>query len=219
MPTRAEAYRLEMKFRVGEDYTLVKEIGSGSYGDVVLAIHRDTGRRVAIKKIDELFTFTSDTKRQLREVILLRRLAGHRNIIKLYDILEPEDPVNFKTIYLVFEATPADLRKVYRGQFFLTERHIKTIMFNLLCGLKYIHSAGVIHRDIKPANLLILQDCTVKICDFGLSRQLHGVATQDDIMNDYFRKNHMFGLSPVQQRGPEANGSGLTQAAPTQSVN
>lgn len=155
MPTRAEAHRLEMKFRVGDEYTLVREIGSGSYGDVVLAIHRDTGRRVAIKKIDELFTYISDTKRQLREVILLRRLAGHRNIIKLYDILEPDDPANFKTLYLVFEATPADLRKVYRGQFFLTERHVKTIMYNLLCGLKYIHSAGVIHRDIKPANLLI----------------------------------------------------------------
>ena len=63
MPSRAEAYRLEMKFHVGADYTLVKEIGSGSYGDVVLAIHRASGKRVAIKKIDELFTYVSDTKR------------------------------------------------------------------------------------------------------------------------------------------------------------
>jgi len=100
----------------------------------------------------------------------LRRLSGHRNIVKLYDVLEPDDPAKFKTLYLVFEAMPSDLRKVYRGQFYLTERHIKTIMFNMLCGLKYIHSAGIMHRDIKPANLLIMQDCTVKICDFGLAR-------------------------------------------------
>ena len=115
MPSAAEAYRLEMKFNVGDDYTLVKEIGSGSYGDVVLAIHKLTGKRVAIKKVDQLFTYVADTKRQLREVILLRRLQGHRNIVKLYDIVEPSDPANFKTLYLVFEALPADLRKVYRG--------------------------------------------------------------------------------------------------------
>ncbi len=170
MPSRAEAYRLEMKFHVGCEYQLIKEIGSGSYGDVVLAIHNTTGKRVAIKKMDDLFTYISDTKRQLREVILLRYLKSHRNVVKLYDIIEPEDLANFKSLYLVFEATPADLRKVYRGQFFLTERHIKTAMFNLFCGLKYIHSAGIMHRDIKPANLLIMQDCTVKICDFGLAR-------------------------------------------------
>ena len=62
-------------------------------------------------------------------------------------------------------------------------------MFNLLCGLKYIHSANVMHRDIKPANLLILQDCTVKICDFGLARQLKGVVGQDNIITDYMRQS------------------------------
>ena len=82
---------------------------------MVLAIHKDTNKRVAIKKIDEVFTYVSDTKRLLREVLLLRRLSGHRNIVKLYDILEPKDVNTFKTIYLVFEATPSDLRKVYRG--------------------------------------------------------------------------------------------------------
>ena len=91
-------------------------------------------------------------------------------MIKLYDILEPEDPVNFNDLYLVFEAAPSDLRKVIRSNFFLTERHIKTIMYNLLCGLKYIHSANIVHRDIKPGNVLVNQDCTAKICDLGLAR-------------------------------------------------
>lgn len=112
-----------------------------------------------------------DAKRQLREVLLLRKLAGHRNIVQLYDVLEPENLATFNVLYLVFEATPSDLRKVYRnGEFMMTELHIKTIMINLLCGLKWIHSAGVIHRDLKPANVLVKQDCTVKICDFGLAR-------------------------------------------------
>jgi mitogen-activated protein kinase 1/3 len=53
----------------------------------------------------------------------------------------------------------------------LTEYHIQTIVYNLLCGLNFIHSAGVIHRDLKPANVLVREDCTAKICDFGLARQ------------------------------------------------
>ena len=52
----------------------------------------------------------------------------------------------------------------------LTEYHIQAIMYNLLCGLHFIHSSGVMHRDLKPANVLINIDCQAKICDFGLSR-------------------------------------------------
>lgn len=52
----------------------------------------------------------------------------------------------------------------------LTEDHIVTILYNQLCALNFVHSAGVIHRDIKPGNFLIDSQCSVKICDFGLSR-------------------------------------------------
>ena len=102
---------------------------------------------------------------------MLRKLRGHKNLVKLYDILEPTNSASsFNTIYLVFEASPTDMRKMYKSQVHLTETHIKTVLYHLLVGLKFIHSANVIHRDIKPANLLIEHDCTVKICDFGLAR-------------------------------------------------
>lgn len=57
-----------------------------------------------------------------------------------------------------------------RTPVFLSELHIKTLLYNLLVGLKYVHSAGIYHRDLKPANCLVNQDCSVKICDFGLAR-------------------------------------------------
>lgn len=63
MPSNAEKYRLELKFKVGKAYQLYKEIGSGSYGDVVLAVHKASKKRVAIKKIAELFTYVLDAKR------------------------------------------------------------------------------------------------------------------------------------------------------------
>lgn len=58
----------------------------------------------------------------------------------------------------------------HRTPVFLSELHIKTLLYNLLIGLKYVHSAGIYHRDLKPANCLVNQDCSVKICDFGLAR-------------------------------------------------
>jgi serine/threonine protein kinase len=44
-----------------------------------------------------------------------------------------------------------------------------------LCAVKYLHSANVLHRDLKPANVLVNEDCSVKICDFGLARSISGV--------------------------------------------
>ena len=49
------------------------------------------------------------------------------------------------------------------------------ITYQILCGLKYLHSLNIIHRDLKPANVLINQGSIVKICDFGLSRSLEGL--------------------------------------------
>lgn len=48
---------------------------------------------------------------------------------------------------------------------------MKKILYNILCGVNYIHKAGIIHRDIKSANILINEDCNARICDFGLARQ------------------------------------------------
>jgi len=48
--------------------------------------------------------------------------------------------------------------------------HIRVIAYNLLCGINYLHSAGILHRDLKPANILITSKCQVKICDYGLAR-------------------------------------------------
>ena len=54
----------------------------------------------------------------------------------------------------------------------ISEDHITTIMYNALCSINFLHTANIMHRDIKPANLLIDQNCSVKVCDFGLSRDV-----------------------------------------------
>ena len=74
---------------MGDDYILIREMGQGSYGMVVQAKHIESGKLVAIKKISNVFQNPMDAKRLLREVIVLRQMGRHRNIIKLYDVLEP----------------------------------------------------------------------------------------------------------------------------------
>jgi serine/threonine protein kinase len=97
-------------FPVGEGYLLLKEIGKGSYGHVVLARHIGTGRNVAIKKVSNVFKNDQDAKRLLREIQILRQMERHRNVIKLYDVIEPtKSPETFEDLYYVFEAERADL--------------------------------------------------------------------------------------------------------------
>ncbi len=63
-----------------------------------------------------------------------------------------------------------DMHQIIRSQQPLTDAHYQSFIYQILCGLKYIHSADVLHRDLKPGNLLVNADCELKICDFGLAR-------------------------------------------------
>ncbi len=70
-------------------------------------------------------------------------------------------------IYIVFDLMESDLHRILRSQQPLSDEHVRYFVYQLLRGLKYIHSAHVIHRDLKPANLLVNENCTLKIGDFG----------------------------------------------------
>jgi serine/threonine protein kinase len=73
-------------------------------------------------------------------------------------------------IYLVFQHCDTDMHKLVVSPQFLSELHIQTFLYQLLCALKYLHDARIIHRDVKPANILVNEDCTLLLCDFGLAR-------------------------------------------------
>jgi serine/threonine protein kinase len=81
----------------------------------------------------------------------------------------------------VFEFVDTDLHKLINSPQYLTVDHIKTFLYQLLCALKYVHSAMVIHRDIKPANILLNEDCGLKVCDFGLARVIGSHVHSGDV--------------------------------------
>jgi mitogen-activated protein kinase 1/3 len=73
------------------------------------------------------------------------------------------------------EYAESDLKKIIKSNINLEILHIQTIIYNLLCGIKYLHDSNVLHRDLKPANVLLNEDCTIKVCDYGLARSISGV--------------------------------------------
>ena len=131
--------------------------------------------------MDNIFEDETDCKRILREVTLLRKLR-HPCVVELVELLMPSDPETFTTLYVVMEFAESDLKKILKSSIHLEILHIQTIIYNLLCAIKYLHESKVIHRDLKPANILVNEDCSVKLCDYGLARSVTGVETASDLM-------------------------------------
>src|SRR5271154_2669218 len=90
----------------------------------------------------------------------------------------------FDAVYLYMEGLEANLDGIIRSGQPLTDAHYQCIVYQILCGLKYIHSAKVMHRDLKPGNILVDADCMIKICNFGLARGPI-VPMRDDFMTGY----------------------------------
>lgn len=162
---------LDRQWRLSSRYRVKQIIGTGSYGSVAEAWDSQEKRLVAIKRMQHLFTDLVDCKRILREVTILSKLR-HDHIIRVFDIMVPRSSKvgSFDELYLVMEICDSDLKKLIRTGISLSSIQIDTLLYNTLVGLKYIHSANIYHRDLKPANILVNQDCSVKICDFGLAR-------------------------------------------------
>jgi len=159
---------IRTNFKVRTHLSYSKAIGSGAYGIVAKLEDTATGKAMAVKKVSRAFDDLADGKRILREVRLLR-FFNHDNIVRLLDMYTPGGP-DFEDIYMATEIMEMDLTRVIRSSEPLLEDHHRWMTYQILLGVLYIHSAGVVHRDLKPSNILVNRDCSVKICDFGLSR-------------------------------------------------
>lgn len=155
-------------FSVGPRYHDLHYIGEGAYGMVVSAKDlNNSDTKVAIKKISP-FEHQTYCQRTLREIKILTRF-NHENVIDIRDILRAESMDQMKDVYIVQCLMETDLYKLLKTQR-LSNDHICYFLYQILRGLKYIHSANVLHRDLKPSNLLLNTTCDLKICDFGLAR-------------------------------------------------
>ncbi|XP_078091699.1 mitogen-activated protein kinase 11-like [Mustelus asterias] len=181
MSVRTGFYKQELNktiWEVPERYQNLTPVGSGAYGSVCSAYDTRTRQKVAIKKLSRPFQSLIHARRTYRELRLLKHMK-HENVIGLLDVFTPAVTLeNFREVYLVTNLMGADLNNIVKCQK-LTDDHVQFLVYQLLRGLKYIHSAGIIHRDLKPSNLAVNEDCELRILDFGLARQT------DDEMTGY----------------------------------
>lgn len=169
-------------FDVAPRYSGLSYIGEGAYGMVCSALDNESGQKVAIKKIRP-FEHQTYCQRTLREIKILTRFH-HENIIDILDILRPTSYEDMKDVYIVQTLMETDLHKLLKNQR-LGNDHIRYFVYQILRGLKYIHSANVLHRDLKPSNILLNTTCDLKICDFGLARVADPTHDHKGVLTEY----------------------------------
>ncbi|PAA82761.1 hypothetical protein BOX15_Mlig028739g3, partial [Macrostomum lignano] len=159
-------------FTILERYQNLRPIGSGAQGIVCAAYDAVSKDNVAIKKLARPFQNVTHAKRAYREFVLMK-LVNHKNIIGLLNAFSPQSSLEeFSDVYLVMELMDANLCQVI--QMDLDHERLSYLLYQMLCGIKHLHSADIIHRDLKPSNIVVRTDCTLKILDFGLARTAGG---------------------------------------------
>ncbi|MEE6483288.1 hypothetical protein FKM82_013494 [Ascaphus truei] len=149
-----------------EHYRVIKELGSGSYGHVLLAEHRARGKSMALKLMKKKTTKKGNF---LMEYCVSLCLASHPNIIGTFAIA-------FETNkYFTFAqelATAGDLYSILAPGVGLPETMVKRCAMQLAEALDFMHSKALVHRDVKLDNILLFdKDCHfIKLGDFGLTR-------------------------------------------------
>ncbi|KAF2113811.1 kinase-like domain-containing protein [Lophiotrema nucula] len=156
---------------MAENYQVLEELGSGSFGKVYKAIDKTTGAIVAIKHID--LEDTNDELADIQGEIALLSTCNSPYVAQYITSF-----VKGVKLWIVMEylggGSCLDLLKP--GPF--TEAHIAIVCRELLLGLDYLHTSGKIHRDIKAANTLLCQSGQVKLADFGVAAQLTNIKSQ-----------------------------------------
>ena len=178
MPTKCDvsgkhSYNVRsVEFLIDKRYEIIEVLGMGAYGLVVSAMDKTKEEKVAIKRISNLFESIGDGKRILREIRLMRYLKSEQ-ILKISDMEVPRNYKNFNEIYIISPLFDKDLERILRAGVELKDEHVKYFLYQILCGLKYMHSASILHRDLKPANILVQESCDLVLCDLGLARYIH----------------------------------------------
>ena len=140
-------------------------ISLGVYGPISSFYKANTNELVTIKKISNFYENPSKGKNILKQLSILSFL-NHPKVIKLIDILIPEDKEDFQDIYLIEEFMPTTLEKLIMYDKYNNEKDYPWIIYQILKGLNYLHSSKIMHRDLRPSNILLNEEGDIKICGF-----------------------------------------------------
>jgi len=157
---------------VEEIYLFGEKLGEGSFGTVIAATHKSTGKKWAVKRINKEKTGKTTILLLEREVGILRRVF-HPNIIQLNEVIETP-----KNMYLVMDLCQiGELKSLLENRGPFTETTTHHITKCLINAIVYLHRNGIVHRDLKLDNILVAEESgdaenplfDIKLTDFGLS--------------------------------------------------
>ena len=156
------------------DFKLIKELGVGSYGRVILVQHKKTLAKYAIKAIDKRSQINIQEKPYfIREIEIMYRVH-HPNVVKLFGHFEDNNFCYFIMEYIsggnIYNLVPKNGIKI------TSTKNIVSIMKDVISATYYLHHMNppIIHRDIKPENVVLDQNMVGKLTDFGWSNYMHG---------------------------------------------
>uniref|UniRef100_A0A8C4SWG4 Serine/threonine-protein kinase STK11 n=1 Tax=Erpetoichthys calabaricus TaxID=27687 RepID=A0A8C4SWG4_ERPCA len=159
-------------------YLMGDLLGEGSYGKVKEMLDSETLCRRAVKilKKKKLRRIPNGEANVKKEIQLLRKLR-HKNVIQLVDVLYNEEKQKIYPFEYCVCGMQEMLDSVTAKKFPVFQAH--GYFCQLIDGLEYLHSQGIVHKDIKPGNLLLTTDGTLKISDLGVAEALHPFAEDD----------------------------------------
>jgi serine/threonine protein kinase/tetratricopeptide (TPR) repeat protein len=151
-------------------YQIIEELGKGGMGKVYRVLDKRLQEEVALKLIKPEIASDRETIERFSNELKLARRISHRNIGRMYELMEAEG-----TYFITMEyITGQDLRRLIRQTGQLTTGKAISIARQVCEGLSEAHGLGVVHRDLKPGNILIDREGNAKIMDFGIARSLKG---------------------------------------------
>ncbi|MCA1731430.1 MAG: protein kinase [Actinobacteria bacterium] len=153
---------------LGERYRIQSTLGTGGMAVVYKAEDAILGRCVALKTLHSRYAEDTSFRSRFKQEARVMASLDHENIVKVYDISQEDDVAFIVAEYVEGQ----DVGSVLKGtpEERLDERFTRGVVGQLLEALDYAHERGVVHRDIKPSNILITQEGTVKVADFGIAR-------------------------------------------------
>uniref|UniRef100_M4BS48 CMGC/MAPK protein kinase n=1 Tax=Hyaloperonospora arabidopsidis (strain Emoy2) TaxID=559515 RepID=M4BS48_HYAAE len=159
-----------VRYQLAEKYRMVKVVGKGTYGEVIAASDFVNGGTFAIKKLGQFLRHPKVALLALREIKLMSEIGTHPCLMGFHELQRPLDYEHFEDLYIIQPLMETDLCRIIHSKESLSDDQVQYFLYQMMCGIHYLHSADVLHRDIKPSNILVNSDCRIKICDFGLAR-------------------------------------------------
>ena len=156
------------------DFTLIKELGVGSFGRVLLVQHNQTQAQYAIKAIDKRNKENLEEMPYFRREIEIMYRIHHPNVVKLFGHFEDNTYCYFIMEYIpggnIYSLVPKN------GIPVISTQMVASLMKDVISAIYYLHHMipPIVHRDIKPENVLLAEGNVAKLTDFGWSNYLDG---------------------------------------------